>query len=256
MRMCWALVSTEATKLKHTMALWLSVAVPTVVVGLELIDVLNSYFHSGPAMLASQSSATDAWKRSLYGSWTAWASVVAPILISVEAASQASLEHVGNQWKQLLGLPVPRWSILVAKLVLCGLLVGASFLLFALGALGLGLLRSALYDLHMSSAIPWKLVLRIAGRAYLACWAVMAIQMWLSMRFRGFAVPVGTGLAATMAGSFAIRLGFGGWWPWSMAADSLPSRWGHVPVSAAISPLFCLLMVILACWHFSRSEIF
>jgi hypothetical protein len=255
MRTIRALLSTETTKLKHTATLRLSVIAPAVVLVLVVSVLLKQYFHNFHSRSWMPRPPADEWNRFLQGLWAPWALVVAPILISVEAAGLASLEHAGKHWKQLFALPIPRWSIFAIKMLICGLLTGASFLVFSVGSLGMGLLNSGLYGLHMASEIPWSLLLRVAGRAYLASWPAIAIQMWLSMRFSGFAIPIGTGLAATMATAAVTMFGLAGWWPWSMPGDSLPWGWEHVPAPAMISPVVCVLVAVLACWHLSRREI-
>ena len=121
--------------------------------------------------------------------------------------------------------------------------------------LGLGLLRSGVFHLHMASGIPWGLMLRAAGRGYVASSAVIAIQMWLSMQVSGFAIPVGAGLGATMAGTVLSQIHLIGWWPWLMPVDSLPWGMDHVPASLIVSPVAFVVLAVLAEWRLSRSEI-
>jgi len=253
MRTIRALLSTEATKLKHTATLWLSAIVPVTMLTLLFIGLLNEYFqHRG---LGMQQSALELWNNTLRGPWTMWTLVAAPILIAVEATGLASPEHAGKHWTQLFSLPIPRWSVFAAKAIMCALLTGASSLIFTAGAIALGLMQSELYHLDMASGIPWGLVLRIAARSYLASWCAIAIQTWLSLRFSGFAIPIGTALAGTLFTGAASQFRITGWYPWSMMADSLPWGWSHVPAPAIISPALCLLVGLLAGWQMSRREV-
>ena len=59
------------------------------------------------------------------------------MLIAMEAVGLARVEHAGKHWKQLYVLPIPRWGTFAAKVVVCGLLTGVSFLIFGMGVLGL-----------------------------------------------------------------------------------------------------------------------
>jgi lantibiotic transport system permease protein len=247
-----ALLSTEITKLRHTSTLWLSILIPAFVLVVALIALLGEYPQWTPR---PPRPLVDEWNTALRPLWTIWTAAVAPLLIAMETVGLAGPEHAGKHWKQLYTLPIPRWSIFAAKTVVCGLLVGVSFLIFGVGVLGLGLLRSGLFHLHMASGIPWGLMLRVAGRAYLASSAVIAIQMWLSMRFSGFAIPGGAGLAATVAGSVLGQIHLTGWWPWLMPFDSLPWGTAHVPASLIISPMAFVVLTVLAGWRLSRSEI-
>jgi len=247
-----ALLSTEITKLKHTSTLWLSVIFPAIVLILQFIALLDQYSRGIPGPFRPL---TSEWGIGLRQPWMVWTVAIMPILISLEAVGLVSAEHAGKHWKQLYALPIPRWSIFVAKTAVCALLTGVSLLLFSAGVLGLELLRSGLFHLHMASAIPWGLILRICGGAYLASAAVIAVQMWLSMRFAGFAIPVGVALACMIAAGTLGRVDLAGWWPWSMPADSLPFGVGHVPASMLVSPLAFSVILVLGGWRLSRREV-
>jgi hypothetical protein len=246
-----ALWSTEITKLKHTSTLWLSVIFPVVVL-LELIGLLEAHYHSMPR---PPRPLTDEWDIALRPLWTIWTVAVVPILVSLEAVGLASPEHAGKHWKQLYSLPIPRWSIYAAKTAVCALLMAASFLLFGIGAFALSLLRSGLFHLNLTAAIPWGLILQTAGGAYLASAALIAVQMWLSMRFSGFAIPMGICLAAILSGSVLRPLDLLGWWPWTMPMDSLPFGIDHVTPSPIVSPLAFAMIAVLAGWQLSRREV-
>jgi lantibiotic transport system permease protein len=253
MRTMGALLSTEATKLKRTATLWLSVIVPMMFLALLFIGLLNEYAHQRGLRMSR--SLLDEWNNVLRGPWTLWTLVALPILIAVEAAGLSSPEHAGKHWTQIFALPIPRWNVFAAKAIVCGLLTGVSSLVFTGGVVVLSLLRSGLFHLHLASGIPWSLVVQITARTYLASWCVICVQTWLSVRFTGFAIPIGTALAATLFGGVAAQLGVTGWYPWTMSADSLPWGWSHTPASAMISPVLCLAVALLANWHLSRREI-
>jgi hypothetical protein len=252
MELMRALLSTEITKLKHTSTLWLSVIFPTIVLILQFIALLDQYSRGIP--LPARLVAAE-WEIGLRQPWMVWTVAIMPILISLEAVGLVSAEHAGKHWKQLYALPIRRWSIFAAKTAVCAILTGVSLLLFSAGVLGLELLRSGLFHLHMASAIPWGLILRISGGAYLASAALIAVQVWLSMRFAGFAIPVGVALASTIAVGVFRLLDLAAWWPWTMPADSLPFEMHHVPASIIVSPVAFAVLVMLAGWRLSRREV-
>jgi hypothetical protein len=129
MLIAWALLTTEAIKLRRTLALWLAVAAPVFAILLELISLLDrSSFPSGDAVAV--------WPGLLQSGWGLWLGFFAPMLICFEAASLANLEHGGRLWKQLFTYPIPRWSVYATKILFCGLLVGAGFVILALGYAG------------------------------------------------------------------------------------------------------------------------
>jgi hypothetical protein len=247
-----AILSTEITKLKHSSTLWSSLIFPAFVLMVALMNLLGDYAHWIPR---PPRPPLDEWNTALRPLWTIWVAAVLPFLIAMETAGLASPEHAGKHWKQLYSMPIPRWSIFAAKTMVCALLVGVSFLIFGVGVIGLGLLRSGLFHLQMAPWIPWGMMLRVAGRAYLASSAIIAIQMWLSMRVSGFAIPVGAALGATLAGTALGPLHLIGWWPWLMPFDSLPWGIDHVPAPAIVSPVAFVVLTVFAGWRLSHSEI-
>jgi ABC-2 type transport system permease protein len=247
-----AVLGTEITKLKRTWTLWLSVICPAFILLLWFIVILDEYFQHRPRF---SQPGVDQWFLFLRPLCVIWTVAVVPILVAVEAACLTSPEHAGKHWKQLYSMPIPRWRFFAAKTVVCGLLLSVSSAIFGVGVLGLGLMRSGLLGLDMVSEIPWELLLRLAGGAFLASMAVIAVQMWLSMRFAGFVVPVGIGMAATIAGGVISQLKLTGWWPWSMPLESLPWGEGHVPVSPMLSPVAFAVLMVLAGWRLARAEI-
>jgi hypothetical protein len=249
----WALLSTEFAKLKHTATLWLSILFPALLFVIALISLLDEYYQGRPR--AVRPLAVE-WNAALRPLWTIWAAAVVPLLIAMETVGLASPEHAGKHWKQLYTLPIRRWNIFAAKTAVCGLLLGMSFLIFGIGVLGLALTRSGLFHLQLGAAIPWSLMLGLAGRAYLASGALIAIQMWLSMRYAGFAIPAGAALAAIATGTVLAQMKLAGWWPWLMPFDSLPWGIDHVPASPVISPVVFVVVIALAGWRLSRAEVF
>ena len=84
MRTMRALLSTEATKLKHTATLWLSPIVPVTMLVLLFIGLLNQYFQQhGPGI---PPSTQDMWNNILRGPWTLWTLV--------------AIAHPDCRWKQ------------------------------------------------------------------------------------------------------------------------------------------------------------
>jgi ABC-2 type transport system permease protein len=243
----------EATKLKHTATFWLSLIVPTAVVLALLLGLLEGYVHQHVPRMSRP--LWDEWSNTLRGPWTIWTAAVMPIMVAVEAAGLASLEHSGNHWKQLFALPIPRWTVFAVKISMCCILTGASSLVFSGGVVVLALLRSGLFHLHLASAVPWSFIVSITAKTYLASWCVIGIQTWLSMRFSGFAIPLGTALGATLFGGAVGQLGIVGWYPWRLPLESLP--WGQTgaAMSVVVSLGLFLAVALLAGRNLSRREI-
>lgn len=254
MAVAWALVSTEAIKLRRTLALWLMIAAPLLAVLLQLISLFNRA--SPPA-----GDAAAVWRALVQNGWVFWLVFFAPMLIAFEAASLANLEHSGRLWKQIFSFPIPRWSVYATKVLVCGLLLGGSFLILVLGYIGDVLIYGGIYALRLASSIPFVEIFTVAGKAYLASWLVIVIQTWLATRFSGMTAPLGIGFAAMIMGFVLLsalgRRGesFSSWYPWLSAFLSYSN--GRADRHNTLLPVVvgCLGGVVLgalACWDLAR----
>jgi hypothetical protein len=251
MRIAWALVSAEAIKLRRTLALWLVVLAPVLAITLELIGLFTrDSIPIGDSRIV--------WRNLLREGWSWWLLLIVPMLISFEAASLANLEYGGKHWKQIFACPVPRWSVYATKLLFCGLLVGASFLVVILGFVADVLICGAVRGSHLAAGIPWAEIVTTAGKGYLAVWLLIVIQSWLSWRFAGIAAPVGIGFAAFVTGFLLLPLhrgDFSSWHPWMLAFRTL--QVGPYDLHNQVLPLVfgCaggLVLSVLACWDLAR----
>ena len=71
------------------------------------------------------------WDAVFQNSLSVWAIFMLPLLITLETALLAGVEHTEKQWKHLLALPVPRYTVYLAKLLTALLLMLAGTLLLA-----------------------------------------------------------------------------------------------------------------------------
>jgi hypothetical protein len=255
MAIAWALVSTEAIKLRRTLALWIVLLTPAIVCAMELVSMLNS--DSLPS-----GNASAAWHDLLLGGWGWWLALIAPMLISFEAAALANLEHGGKLWKQLFAFPIPRWSVYATKMLFCGLLIGVSFLALLLGFVGDVLIVSGVRGWHLASAIPVGELLIVTGKAYLACWSMIAIQSWISARFSGIAAA-GIGFAAVVVGFvLGFILGHRGqmsalssFYPWMLAFRTItfdPRDFHGTLFPAVLGCIGGIVLGATACWDLAR----
>jgi hypothetical protein len=243
----WALFSTEWIKLRRTLALRLAVAAPLLAIVMQLMILLDR-------KLIPSGDAGKVWSNLLQNGWGLWLGFFVPMLVSLEAASLANLEHRGNQWKQLFAFPIPRWSVYAIKMLFCGLLLGTSFLLVAPGFVGNVLIVSAARGWHLESAIPWSGIMSTLAKAYVASWLVIVIQTWISARIAGIASPVCIGFAGLLLSAVLIRL-LSSWCPWTLPLSTF--RAGPYDVHNTVLPVWagCIGGVVfgaLACWDLGR----
>ncbi len=248
MAIAWALISAEALKVRRTAAIWMVVAAPVLLIFLHLSDLFGRTY-------LPLSDMGVVWEHLLRNGWSFWMFLV-PILVAFEAASLANLEHRGKHLKQLFAYPIPRWSVHATKMLFCALLLGASFLLAALGLVGNVLIFSGLRGHGLSRAIPWSEVLSTTAKAFAASWLTIAIQSWLSARFTGIAAPVGIGFAALILGTILLKPDIpelSSWYPWLLPLRTLAT--GDLHDTRLPFLLGCVggvMVGALACWDLAR----
>lgn len=231
-RLAWALLSSEAGKLRCTALIPIAVGAPVVVAFFDLMLWLgqNRRYPMQPETI---------WNLLRHGGGVFWVLPILPLLIAVQAAMLVDMEHSGQHWKQLFAWPIPRWSVYAAKMTAVAAVVGVSFAvfvpMFVLAALGFGAVR----HLPVEGTIPWRGLSGDAIRSFVAAWPLIAIQTWISVRFRGLAAAVGISIAALLC--CAIFSGpleqAGHWYPWLLPLWALAEgyREPHSLVAPAIA---------------------
>jgi lantibiotic transport system permease protein len=116
----------ESLKLKKTLALWMCLIAPSVVVGLY---VLQTIFGPQPKVLPPPMIA---WQEFSLSCFALWSFLMLPLFVTLESALLAGLEHNEKQWKHLLALPLPRSVHYLAKWVALESLVALAMLILLL----------------------------------------------------------------------------------------------------------------------------
>jgi hypothetical protein len=244
-------LSAEALKLRGTLALWMCLIAPATVVVMYGLQLTFSNFDKRPPMASS-----DAWQMFASGVLALWTLLMLPLFVTLEAALLAGLEHANQQWKHLLALPLPRGVHYLAKLValicLVALATAALCLLIALGGWALGYLQPRL---GIGGPPPWGFVLPRVAMGLTAALLAIALQTWVSVRWRSFTVAVSVGMTATVAGYLIGQSArFGHWYPWTMPMQVLTTDGRHLDFVLVAGSTGCIVVTALALWDFLRRE--
>lgn len=200
----------ELFKLRRTLALWLVLIAPGLVVLFMVVNLLDR----ADALAGSDA---DAWGSYLQGGQAIWAIFMLPLLIALQTALLAGIEHGADGWKHLFALPVRRTDLVGAKLAAAVLLVlAASAALLLLLLLGGVLLGAARPVLGMAGTPPVADAAGPIARALAGSGLVLAIHLWIALRFRSTTLALGVGVAGTFfavfaAGSTRMQL-----YPWAL----------------------------------------
>ena len=243
-----AVLATEYMKLRRTLALRMTV-LPLVVVFLYfLLGIM------GTSSLVRQNP--DVWDSIGRNSISLWTMLMLPLFITLETSLLAGLEHTDRNWKYLMTMPVPRWTVYVSKFIVTLTLVAIAHVVLFAGTMVSGLLlRQFAPDLKIVAlpmgVVAWPL-LKITAAALMA----VAIQHWVSLRWPSFIAAMGFGMCAMVIGFMAVNSPeYGPWFPWSLTLHTLRPLPGAVIHPAVFSAIGAAAITAFGAWQFARRDV-
>lgn len=191
-------IRVEWLKLRHS-RMWLVLMI------LPLFSVLigcaNYYFN--------QAALQNGW----YSLWTQvslfYGEFFLPVLIAICSAYVCRLEHMNKNWNSVMTAPISAAHVFVSKLVVVGALILSVQLFFVV----LYFCAGKLFGLPSQFPVEtfgWII------RGWFASITIGAIQLWLSMRIRSFAVPIGISVCAVFIGLGMYVMHLGMFFPFSL----------------------------------------
>lgn len=195
-------------------------------------------------------------KSSWYSLWTQHTLFASffflPALLAVYCAWQWRLEHSDHNFNSFLTAPVPAWILYLGKLipaiavsVLAQAIIGVLFVIS--GKLA-----------GISDPLPPELLGWLLCGA-LGSIAVCAVQLFLSLLIRSFAIPVALGLLGGIAGLMVTAQGWGMYFPYSLLAVGMrannPNLELDVGQLALSSGLFTLIFAVLTVYLLASRDV-
>ncbi len=248
LRMLPLVVATEVAKLRRTLALRMAIVSPLVIVNLYFLLGI-----AGPGPLVRPGA--DSWVLLTRNTVQLWTLLMLPLFITLETSLLAGLEHTDRNWKFLLSLPIPKWTIYVAKLLVAVALVWVAHAVLIGGTLLSGVLLRQFVPAMKLGALPIATIADPVWKVSLAVLFAITIQHWVSLRWSSFVAAMGFGMGAMVVGFLAVNSAeYGPWVPWSLTLHTLRPR-GDFWISPMVySAVLASLTAIAGAWHFSRSE--
>lgn len=240
---------TECLKLKRTLAFWMVLVAPLVTVALEFLVSCKSArvsIHDGK----------DAWGFLARQTVQVWAILMMPLFVTLETSLLAGLENTGKNWKSLLALPAPRWTVYFSKLTVTIVLLWLAHAVLVAGTLANGMALHLMFPALRLGSMP--LAPFVASMATVSAAALLgvAIQHWVSLRWNSYPVAMGFGMCAMTIGVFGANSpAIGPWFPWSLpvlAALGGAAGGGRITIVAIGGAIFA---ACAGCWEFARREI-
>jgi hypothetical protein len=252
-------IRVELLKLRRTLALLAAVLVPLVVIVMTTLLILS---RDPGSRIGGDSNLWDVVMLNFV--MFLWCLVGLGPFIALETALLAGLEHRENAWKHLFALPVARWSIYAAKLLVGAGLVVLSAAVLDVGFAAEGLLIVAVRpDLGLTLPIPWVSLLLRSAEFTVAATLVLAFQTWVATRWRSFPLAAGVGIVGAVAGLIlcissraAIAASV---FPWSLpfiALGRFSANGANVQTTAILVGIVGGLIVAAAgCWDVTRQDV-
>jgi len=247
--MFFRVLSGECLKLKRTLALWMALVSP-------LLMVLLQFGVSFKGASVFLRDGKDAWPPMVRQTVEVWTLLMMPLFVTLETSLLAGLENTGKNWKSLLALPSPRWTVYSAKLVVAIALLWAAHAVLIGGTIVSGLLLQLLHpalnlgNIPLSPFIPP--MLRVSVSALLA----VAIQHWVSLRWQSYTAAMGFGMCAMIAGVFASQsAALGSWFPWSLPIRAVMDGAAGQDRITALAVGGAIVAASMGCWEFVKREI-
>jgi len=250
-------LSSEAIKIRRTIALKMVVLAPIAVVLLTLFMASQAPFST----LRRGGTAVDPWRPLSRVNLQFWGLLMLPLYVTLQTALLAGLDHADNQWKTLFARPVPRWTVYISKLTVAIAMVAASAGILVTGVSVEGkFLHWFDSGLGFAAKPPVALIARQAAQMTGLALLLLCIQHWVSLRWRSFSVSIGFGIVAIVT-SFAMLLAAGqyGTWtqyfPWSLPMLVIARQPQSVEPVLWLSGLAAVVVIVAGCLEFCRREL-
>ena len=187
----------EWLKKKRSLASWL------VIVGAFFTPsiILMSRIKNASKLSALYAS-NDFWQKLWNQTWESMAAFLLPIGIILAVSLITQIEYKNNTWKQLHTTPQGFMTIFSAKFLVILLMLVEVFVLFNVGIYLSAVIPSMLFSNlpYPTAPIPYLNFLHANINFFVDCLPILALQYLLSLQFKNFLVPIGTGFAIWFLG--------------------------------------------------------
>jgi hypothetical protein len=194
------------------------------------------------------------WQMHASNSLQIWAVFMMPLLITLETALLNGIEHSDKQWKHLFALPVPRHAVYFSKIIVAQGLTLVSTLVLAVLTVIVGVVATYLRpEFANVGPAPYAWIVKYALLVWLAAWLIMAIHTWISIRWSGFPIALGVGIAGTFFALFAAGAWIGKFYPWLLPLNLFLD--GRFTSALVLGIGGGIVAAVLGCLEFVRRDV-
>lgn len=233
----------EIAKLKRSLALALAVLAPGLIAVFTFFNALRLPRPGDWEMWMTQNAAI-------------WAFFMLPMSVTALTALVAHMEHGPKSWDHLRALPVPRWRVYAAKAAsVLGLVAVMSAAVPVMSWAALEVATAVNPTIRPTGVLDWAATAAMLGRMYLAALLLIAIQLWVALRFASFVPALSVGIGGTFFAVVATSAKQGVFLPWQMPVNMLSDvawRWQTALALGCGGGLVVLALMLIS---LSRREV-
>jgi hypothetical protein len=179
------LIGNEFIKLKRSLVLLICFAAPLCAAGFEVMVMLG---HPGPRP----------WIQTLGEGAAVWAYSLLPVAVTALTVLVAQIEHGTRMWNHLMTLPRLRAEIFAAKIITVVALLGFMTVVLFVVLYAAVLVAAAVIPGASAIGDPqWGDTFFSLFLMDGAALTMTVVQLWLALRFKGFALPLVVGIVGT-----------------------------------------------------------
>ena len=231
-------ISAEALKIRRSLVLIVALLVPLFPAFANMAAKLRAGFILNEDNL-------EPWSLYMRYSIKLWAILIMPMVVALLSALLANEEHKTNQWKQLFVLPFPRSALFMSKWVALGGITLLSTLVFAVANIAGGVVIHLVHpEMGLGFPIPFGEGIVKPLISWLLSMMMMALHLWISLRWRSFLVSLTVGFMGAVSNIFLLssylyeRAAIS---PWAMPGYSYDD-WHLTLVGSCVGAVVILLL--------------
>lgn len=165
--------------------------------------------------------------------------------IAILTSFMASVEDETSSWKQLLALPVTKWSVYLSKFTVVFSLLFFSSCLLMIFTLGFGIF------LDLGKPIPYRGILQYSFYPFLAALPVLALQLWVAVVSQNQGIPITTGIIGTIFVFWSSALPDWVIWKW----PSLENKWESPLLNVVLGISVGIVFYVAGMLDFNRRDV-
>jgi ABC-2 type transport system permease protein len=236
-------LAVEAWKLRRSLALLLAAVAPLLIAVFLFFNLVRM-------------QRPMPWDMSLLTAAGIWAFFMLPMTVTALTALVAHTEHGPRSWDYLRALPLPRWHLYAAKaLCVLGVVAAMSLLLALLSTIAVLLAGWWKPAVAATGTPDFAAYLLVLARIFVAAWLLVAVQLWIALRYASFVPALATGIGGTFFAVVATSAKAGMLLPWQIPVNQLAADPSRADLTLVLGCVGGAVAFALMLWRMSRREV-